>query len=278
MKYTEYQFIVKPLDPWKDILIAYLAELPFESFIDTEDGFLTYVKTDQDNEEQVKKLPILSSSDVQIIYKRKNVPDINWNEEWEKNFSPINIENKIYLHANFHPKKDTIPYQILIQPKMSFGTGHHETTYNMLHAMLSMDFQGKSVLDMGCGTGVLAIFAKMKGAGYVEAIDIDEWSYENSIENAQENLVEITVRLGDANILKEETMFDVILANINKNILLQDIKTYSKYLKPQGKLLVSGIYNHDYEDIIVESSKYGLKFEQKWEKNNWISILLNHDL
>lgn len=278
MKYTEYQFIVKPLDPWKDILIAYLAELPFESFIDTEDGFLTYVKTDQDNEEQVKKLPILSSSDVQIIYKRKNVPDINWNEEWEKNFSPINIENKIYLHANFHSKKDTIPYQILIQPKMSFGTGHHETTYNMLHAMLSMDFQGKSVLDMGCGTGVLAIFAKMKGAGYVEAIDIDEWSYENSIENAQKNLVEITVRLGDTNILKEETMFDVILANINKNILLQDIKTYSKYLKPQGKLLVSGIYNHDYEDIIVESSKYGLKFEQKWEKNNWISILLNHDL
>lgn len=277
MRYTEYRFTLQPVDPWKDIVIAYLAELPFESFMDTEDGFLAYVRTDQDNEEQVKNLPILSSPEVKIAYERKNIPDINWNEEWEKNFSPINVEDQIYLYADFHPKKEAIPYPILITPKMSFGTGHHETTYNMLHAMLSMDFKGKSVLDMGCGTGVLAIFAKMRGASYVEAIDIDEWSYKNTIENAEKNQVQISVKLGDVSLLGD-SMYDIILANINKNILLQDIKSYSKHLKPQGKLLVSGIYDHDFDDIISETQKYGLKFEQKWERNNWISILLSYDL
>ncbi len=273
MKYTEYQFIVKPIEPWKDILIAYLAELPFESFIDTDSGFLAYIKTAEDKEDLLQHLPILSSEEVEITFEKKQSPDINWNEEWEKNFTPINVEDQIYLHTEFHPERKDIPYQIIIEPKMSFGTGHHETTYNMLHAMLSMNFEGKDVLDMGSGTGVLAIFAKMKGANYVEAIDIDEWSYENAMENARKNKTSIQIKLGDASLLGHHS-FNIILANINKNILLQDMNHYANNLTPQGQLLLSGIYEHDFNDIIAEATKYGLKFVQKWSKNNWISILL----
>ncbi|MDR1877180.1 MAG: 50S ribosomal protein L11 methyltransferase [Flavobacteriaceae bacterium] len=278
MKYTEYRFTVAPLEPWRDILIAYLAELPFESFINTDTGFLTYIRTEEDREEQVQEIPVLSSQEeIQVSYEKIHIPDVNWNEEWEKNFSPVVIENQIYLHADFHPKREEFPYQIVIEPKMSFGTGHHETTYNMLHAMLYMDFEGKDVLDMGSGTGILGIFAKMKGANYVEAIDIDDWSYDNALENAKKNNVELEIKLGNADLLGNRS-FNIILANINKNILLEDIKTYAKNLTPDGQLLVSGIYEHDFSDIIAEADKYGLKFVQKWLKNNWISILLRYDL
>ncbi len=277
MKYTEYQFTVTPLDPWKDILIAYLAELPFESFIDTDTGFLTYIKTAEDKEDLLQNLPVLHSEEVQISYEKQQAPDINWNEEWEKNFSPVNVENQIYLHADFHPERKDIPYQIIIEPKMSFGTGHHETTYNMLHAMLSMDFEGKDVLDMGSGTGILGIFAKMRGANYVEAIDIDDWSYDNAMENARKNKVSIQVKLGDASLLGHHS-FDFILANINKNILLKDMNIYVRNLNLKGQLLLSGIYEHDFDDIIAEAEKYGLKFVKKWVRNKWISILLYYDL
>lgn len=272
MKYIEYQFTISPVEPWRDILVAYLGELPFESFEETENGLLAYVQTAKDKEENVKTLPILHSEEVKIEYIRKNSPDINWNEEWEKNFTPINVENQIYIHADFHPERTEIPNQILIIPKMSFGTGHHQTTYNMLHAMLSMNFEKKDVLDMGCGTAVLAIFAKQKGANYVEAIDIDEWSYENSLENAKRNHVMIQVKLGDASVLNG-TSFDIILANINKNILLQDINKYVSNLNDNGQLLMSGIYEHDFEDIQKKCEKYNLKFKQKWTKDEWISVL-----
>jgi ribosomal protein L11 methyltransferase len=274
MKYTEYQFYVKPLEPWRDILLAYLSELPFESFVETENGFLSYIKIDEDDEQLIKELPIMSSSDVEISYEKKLSPDINWNEEWEKNFPPVIIEDQIYLHADFHPIRDDIPFLIKIDPKMSFGTGHHETTYNMLHAMLTINFEGKDVLDMGSGTGVLAIFAKMRGANYVEAIDIDEWSYSNALENSKKNKVDIDIKLGDAELLGTH-MFDIILANINKNILLKDMSKYVENLRPKGSLLVSGIFDHDFDDIIAETTKNGLKFVQKLSKNNWISILLN---
>ncbi|MDR3273135.1 MAG: 50S ribosomal protein L11 methyltransferase [Flavobacteriaceae bacterium] len=273
MKYTEYQFVITPIEPWRDILVAYLAEFPFESFVETENGLLAYIQTVEDDENLVREMPILSSNEVEINYKRQASPDINWNEEWEKNFTPINVENQIYLHAQFHPKRNDIPHQIIIEPKMSFGTGHHETTYNMLRAMLTLNFADKDVLDMGAGTAVLAIFAKQQGAHYVEAIDIDEWSYDNAMENARKNQVEITVKQGDASLLGSHS-FDIILANINKNILLQDIKHYVKNLNPNGQLLLSGIYEHDFDDIISESTLYGLKFVQKWSKNDWISILL----
>ncbi|MGM5629745.1 50S ribosomal protein L11 methyltransferase [Apibacter raozihei] len=277
MKYIEYQFSVKPLNPWKDILIAYLAELEFESFVDSDTGFMAYIKESSDDEQLVKELPVLSSDQVEVTYQRQKSPDINWNEEWEKNFTPVNIEDQVYLHADFHPKRTDIPYPIIIEPKMSFGTGHHETTYNMIHAMLSMNFEGKDVLDMGSGTGVLGIFAKMKGANFVEAIDIDEWSYGNAVENATKNGISIQIKLGDASLLGHHK-FDIILANINKNILLQDINIYAENLNASGQLLLSGIYEHDFEDIINECEKYGLNFVQKWSKNNWISILLTHDL
>ncbi|MCT6869426.1 50S ribosomal protein L11 methyltransferase [Apibacter sp.] len=276
MKYTEYHFHISPLEPWRDILLAYLSELPFESFVETETGFLTYIKVEEEEEQLIKELPIMSSSDVSITYEKKLSPDINWNEEWEKNFPPVIIENQIYLYADFHPIRNEFPFPIKIEPKMSFGTGHHETTYNMLHTMLSMNFEGKEVLDMGSGTGVLAIFAKMRGAHYVEAIDIDEWSYGNALENSKKNGVDIDIKLGDANLLGNHA-FDIILANINKNILLKDMSKYAENLLPNGQLLVSGIFEHDFDDIIAESSKYGLKFDQKLNRNNWISILLYKD-
>lgn len=274
MKYTEYHFNVKPLEPWRDILIAFLSELPFESFVETEQGFLTYIKVEEEDEQLIKELPIMSSPEVEISYEKKLSPDINWNEEWEKNFPPVVIENQIYLHADFHPVRNDLPFSIKIDPKMSFGTGHHETTYNMLHAMLTMNFEGKDVLDMGSGTGVLAIFAKKRGAHYVEAIDIDEWSYGNALENSKKNEVDIDIKLGDAELLGNHS-FDIILANINKNILLKDMSKYVENLHPNGYVLVSGIFEHDFDDIIAEATGNGLKFVQKLSKNNWISILLN---
>ncbi|TWP28098.1 50S ribosomal protein L11 methyltransferase [Apibacter muscae] len=277
MKYKEYQFNIEPLEPWREILIAYLAELPFESFVESELGLLAYIKDEYDKENLIEDLPLFSNKEVKISFTKQGSPDINWNEEWEKNFPPVLVENKIYLHTDFHPKKDEIPHQILIEPKMSFGTGHHETTYNMLNAMLEIDFKNKDVLDMGTGTGVLAIFAKMLDANYVDAIDIDHWSYQNAIDNAKKNNMHINVQLGDASLLGQQN-YDIILANINKNILLQDFGAYVKNLKPKGFLLVSGIYEHDFNDIIKKANLHGLNFIKKWSKNNWISILLNYEL
>jgi ribosomal protein L11 methyltransferase len=224
------------------------------------------------NEENFKTLEIFNNENVKISYTFQEMPNINWNEEWEKNFSPINVEDRVLIRAEFHDSHPEME-EIIIQPKMSFGTGHHPTTHLMIQQMLDMDFEGKKVLDMGCGTSVLAIYAKMKGAKDVLAIDIDEWSVENSNENAARNNVELRIELGTAENLGKEK-FDIILANINRNILISDIPTYVKDMNEGSQLLLSGLCFFDVDDILEVCTEQGLKLQNKQQREEWCSLLL----
>ncbi len=270
--YLEFDFKINPLTPWNEILMAELIEIGFDSFTEENDGILAYIQKDIFSEEQLEKVGILHREDIHISFTYQEMPNINWNEEWEKNFSPINVEDKVLIRAEFHDPDPTM-HEIVIQPKMSFGTGHHPTTHLMIQQMLEMDFEGKKVLDMGCGTSVLAIFAKQKGAAEVTAIDIDEWSVENSIENAQRNGVELKISKGTAENLGNE-MFDIILANINRNILISDIRAYVSVLNNGGKLLLSGLCFFDVNDILKVCTSQGLILENKQQREEWISLLL----
>ncbi len=270
--YLEFDFKINPLTPWNEILMAELIEIGFDSFTEENEGILAYIQKDIFSEEQLENVGILHREDIQISFTYQEMPNINWNEEWEKNFSPINVEDKVLIRAEFHDPDPTM-HEIVIQPKMSFGTGHHPTTHLMIQQMLEMDFEGKKVLDMGCGTSVLAIFAKQKGAAEVTAIDIDEWSVENSIENAQRNGVELKISKGTAENLGNE-MFDIILANINRNILISDIPAYVSVLNNGGKLLLSGLCFFDVNDILEVCTSQGLILENKQQREEWISLLL----
>lgn len=270
--YLEFDFKINPLNPWNEIMMAELIEIGFDSFTEENDGILAYIQKDIFSEEQLQNVGIMHREDVQISFTYQEMPNINWNEEWEKNFSPINVEDKVLIRAEFHDPDPTM-HEIVIQPKMSFGTGHHPTTHLMIQQMLEMDFEGKKVLDMGCGTSVLAIFAKQKGAAEVTAIDIDEWSVENSIENAQRNGVELKISKGTAENLGNE-MFDIILANINRNILISDIPAYVSVLNNGGKLLLSGLCFFDVNDILEVCTSQGLILENKQQREEWISLLL----
>lgn len=270
--YLEFTFKINPLQPWNDILMAELIEIGFDSFTEEHDGILGYIQEELFVEEQLKALNILNSQDVAITYEYKTMPNINWNEEWEKNFSPINIDEKVLIRAEFHESQNT-PYEIVIQPKMSFGTGHHATTHLMIQQMYDMDFQDKKVLDMGCGTSVLAIFAKQRGAADTLAIDIDEWSVENSKENADRNNVVLDIELGTADNLGKEK-FEVILANINRNILISDIPTYVSVLENGGELLLSGLCFFDVDDILEVCTANNLTLEKKMQREEWVSLLL----
>lgn len=268
--FLEYRFSINPLQPAIDILIAELAALGFDSFLETEYGLLAYVKKELWNPKALRNVYILDNEDFSIEYEVSEIEQLNWNEEWEKNFEPINIDNQCVVRAPFHDKPDVL-YDIVITPKMSFGTGHHETTHMMLQLVLGLDFKDKSVLDMGCGTGVLGILAAMKGAKSVDAIDIDNWSFLNAMENVSANKCEqIKVFEGDVSLLIDQN-YDIILANINRNILLSDISVYVSHLKKSGVLLLSGFYKEDIPLISKECLKQGLSFQENVEKNNWVA-------
>jgi len=271
--YLEFNFKIKPLQPWNEILMAELIEIGFDSFTEEHDGILGYIQKDLFKEEELKDIYLLQNQEVEISYTYEEMPNINWNEEWEKNFSPINVEDKVLIRAEFHDS-DPNMHEIVIQPKMSFGTGHHPTTHLMIQQMLDMDLENKKVLDMGCGTSVLAIFAKQKGAGRTVAIDIDEWSVENSKENAARNNVELDIELGTAENLGKEK-FEIILANINRNILISDIPTYVSVLEDGGKLLLSGLCFFDVDDILEVCTEQNLKLEKKIQREEWVSLLLS---
>lgn len=270
--YLEFNFKINPLQPWNEILMAELIEVGFDSFTEESDGILGYVQKDVFDAQKLEEIPLLNSSEVSITYSYQEMPNINWNEEWEKHFSPINVEDKVLIRAEFHEARPDL-HEIVIQPKMSFGTGHHPTTYLMIQQMLEMDFTDKTVLDMGCGTSVLAIFAKQKGAKEVVAIDIDEWSVENSKENAERNGVTLDISLGTAENLGSQD-FDIILANINRNILISDIPTYVKVLKSGGQLLLSGLCFFDVDDILEVCDAQGLKLQNRNQREEWMSLLL----
>ena len=270
--YLEFNFTISPLQPWNEILMAELIEIGFDSFTEEHDGILGYIQTELFKEEELKEVQLLQNKEVKISYTFQEMPNINWNEEWEKNFSPINVEDQVSIRAEFH-KNQNLPHEIIIQPKMSFGTGHHATTYLMIQQMLDMDLANKNILDMGCGTSVLAIFAKQQGAGKTVAIDIDEWSVENSIENAARNNVELEISQGTAENLGSEN-FDVILANINRNILISDIPTYVSILNKGGQLLLSGLCFFDVDDILEVCTKQNLSLKKKIQREEWVSLLL----
>ncbi|WP_456375937.1 50S ribosomal protein L11 methyltransferase [Lutibacter sp.] len=276
MNYIGYTFKASPKEPVVEILIAQLGSIGFESFVENEDGVTAYIQEKDWKAEILNDIQILNSDEFEITYKEEVIAQTNWNSEWEKNFHQIEVDGLVSIRAPFHenpiPKNNGIKYDIVIEPKMSFGTGHHETTHMMVQQLLAMDLKDKKVLDMGCGTGILAIFAEMKGANPIDAIDIDTWCYENSLENVERNnCSNISVFEGNASVLINKK-YDVIIANINRNILLNDMKLYMESLNEEGVILFSGFYQEDIPIIDAEASKYNVTLEKTIERNNWVSL------
>lgn len=279
MNYIEVYFSIRALESAeisaemaREILVAELGALNFESFVNTDDGLQAYVQEEDFNEEAIRELYILDNPDFDIQMEVKSIPQQNWNAEWEKSFDPIEVEGKCVVRAHFHEKKD-VDFDIVIEPKMSFGTGHHETTHQMIAQLLQMDVSGKRVLDMGCGTGILAILACMKGASSITGIDIDEWAYENTLENVRKNQCsQIIVKQGGAELLKNCT-YDVILANINRNILLNDMEAYANTMSVGSQIAFSGFYTSDISQIDAKARSLGMRLLRQSEKNNWVALV-----
>jgi len=269
--YISYTFKIHPKEPATEILVAELGEIGFESFVENEEGLIAYIQQTDWNENILDDVFILNSNEFSISYEMEVIEQTNWNSEWEKNFNPIQVDNLVSIRAPFH-ENPNLKYDIVIEPKMSFGTGHHETTHMMVQHLLDLDLTNKKVLDMGCGTGILAIFAEMKGAKPIDAIDIDNWCYQNSVENVERNnCSNIDVYEGDALLLINKK-YDVIIANINRNILLNDMQAYMNCLNDNGTLLLSGFYQEDIPIIDAEVSKFQFKIDKIIERNNWVAL------
>lgn len=269
--YLGYHFKIEPKNPGAEILVAELGETPFESFVETESGVSAYIRKELWSDNLLDGIFILKSPEFAVTYEVEEIEQVNWNEEWEKNFEPIDVDGKCHVRAPFHPKTDA-EFDIVIEPKMSFGTGHHETTHMMIQHLLETNLEGKKTLDMGCGTAILAILAEMKGAQPIDAIDIDNWCYLNSIENAQRNNCHnINVEEGDASLL-DGRKYDVIIANINRNILLNDMNQYADCLNENGILFLSGFYEEDIPAIDECCKNLGLKLESVKKQNNWVAL------
>lgn len=276
MKYLEFIFHTEPCtEVVNDVLSAVLGEVGFESFVEQEGGIAAYIQTTLYDEEALKStLDNFPLADTTLTYTYKEAEDKDWNEEWEKNFfQPIVIGNRCVIHSTFHHDVPQAEYDIVINPQMAFGTGHHETTSLIIGELLEADLQGKALLDMGCGTSILAILARMRGATPCTAIDIDEWCVRNSLENIELNHVDnISVFQGDASILPDKGPFDVVIANINRNILLNDMKHYVARMNPGARLLMSGFYTDDIPVIREEAERNGLRFVHHQEKNRWAAV------
>ena len=281
MKYLEFTFQTTPCtEVVNDVLSAVLAEAGFESFVEQTDGINAYIQKALYNESTLKEaLAEFPLPDVNIEYNYTEAEDRNWNEEWEKNFfQPIVIDNRCVIHSTFHKDVPQAEYDIVINPQMAFGTGHHETTSLIIGELLDSDLQEKSLLDMGCGTSILAILARMRGATPCTAIDIDEWCVRNSLENIELNRVDnIDVFQGDASSLKDKGPFDIIIANINRNILFNDMKHYVSRMNQGGSLLMSGFYANDIPVIQAEAENNGLHLIHHREKNQWAVVLFRKE-
>lgn len=269
--YLGYHFTIEPIELGSEILIAELGEKAFESFIETATGISAFIQKDLWADDVLEDIYILKSDEFKISYTIEEIDQVNWNEEWEKNFEAIDVDGKCHVRAPFHPKTNA-EFDIVIEPKMSFGTGHHETTHMMIQHLLETNVEEMKTLDMGCGTAILAILAEMKGAKPIDAIDIDNWCYLNSIENAERNNCEqITVYEGEASLLVGKK-YDLIIANINRNILLDDMQVYVNCLNSNGILLLSGFYTEDIPFIDASCTEKGLTYVKKFERNNWVSL------
>lgn len=274
MDYLEIKLVFSNPEPWKEVFTSILANAGCESFIDGEDQntLLAYIPKELYQEQEIKDILDHHEFDVQITYTIQEIETQNWNAIWESNYEPVLIANRCYIRAPFHEPIEDVDFQIVIEPKMSFGTAHHETTSLMMEYILEEELKDKSVLDMGAGTGILAILAYMRGAKPVTAIDNDEWAYLNNIENnSRNNADEIVVKLGDAKTIKGDT-YQVIIANINRNILLSDLPAYNETLTNDGTIFLSGFYvEDDLEKIKEKCESLGLQYISHKEKNKWCS-------
>jgi len=270
MNYLELSCIIKPFETGKDILVARLADEGFESFAEEEDVLLAYMPAHLFNKQETERVLKEVSEFFEIESSYKEIADKNWNEEWEKNYDEVIINDLVRIRAPFHVKKPTYKFDIEIKPQMSFGTAHHETTSQMLDVVSALDVHGKAVLDMGCGTAVIAILTALMGAASVTAIDNDEWAWRNSLENAERNhLSSIEILLGDANTIKDRS-FNLIIANINRNILLNDMIHYVDALAPDGELWMSGFYEEDLPLIQAKAEEFHLTLISHRSKNRWV--------
>ena len=270
MNYTQVRFKLSPdSQENREILVAMLESFPFESFDETDNLIMGYVPGETFDDSVINE--ITGFLPFSIEYETEMIPDKNWNEVWEKNyFKPLLIGNRCVIRAPFHTEYPASEYELVIEPKMAFGTGNHETTSLVAEQILDVDFTGKTVLDMGCGTGILGMLASLKGAKKVTAIDIDVWSNESTIENARiNNITNIDAKLGNADILGDE-VFDIIFANIHKNVIINDLPAYMSVLKPGGTIYLSGFYNTDMPDIKKRAESLGLNELSFKEKNNWV--------
>lgn len=274
MNYLEVHFSIEPYEEYiSDVLAQELGEIGFDSFVPADGALNAYITENNFDESALKSLLSDFPFEATIEYKVNPIESKNWNEEWEKHyFEPIVIGNDCVIHSSFHKDVPKAKYDIVIDPKMAFGTGHHETTSLVIGQLLQMELKRKTVLDMGCGTAVLAILAAMRGARDLVAIDIDTWCTDNSIENIAINKITgIDVRLGGAELLKD-LHFDIILANINRNILLADMEQYAACLSSGGELYMSGFYVEDIPLIEAEANRNGLVLLSYTEKNNWAVV------
>lgn len=277
MNYLELQLRLSP--DYTDILTAELAELGFDSFVETDEGLNAYITEPDFSEEAVQEVIARYADQTAIAYDVTSLEKRNWNAEWERNYEPIEVANQVRVRASFHHKDQhanagPFRYDIVIDPKMSFGTGHHETTAMMLEQQLGLDFAGKTVLDVGSGTGILAILAAKMGAKAVLAFDIEEWAVENARENAEvNNCPQITVFQGTIEDVNQANKYDIIVANINRNVLLAEIPIYTSFLIGNGYLVVSGFYENDAIDIQQKATETGLLFVKSMTNREWTSLL-----
>lgn len=270
MNYIEIRFSIDPEGGEGEVLAALLADIGFEGVVEENQLLKAYIPESEYNEENLRDMMILAG--INKPFEKSLIAEQNWNEVWESQFEPVVIAGRIYVRAPFHPARNDIDFELVIEPRMSFGTAHHETTALMLEYLLELPLEGRSVLDMGCGTGILAIMAAKLGANPVVAIDNDTWAVSNARDNILiNNTPSILIEMGDAHALTQHSSFDVILANINRNILLNEMEEYCKVLNNQGIILFSGFYFNDLPAIEQAASQNQLRLLSYKNKNNWVA-------
>jgi ribosomal protein L11 methyltransferase len=273
MQYLEFKISCK--EPFREILIAELSEVGYDSFLETDEGFDAYIQEDLFDRNSFQQVIEQYQVPAFIRVTEGLMPKVNWNEEWEKNYDPIEVGNLVHVRASFHQPRPEFKYEILINPKMSFGTGHHATTFLMLSHQLHLDHQKKRVLDIGSGTGILAIMAHKLGAEHIQAFDIDEWCVENGNENFDLNgMKQVRMGRGTVREVKPKGKFDIVLANINKNVLLDEMEVYGTLVKKGAHLLLSGFYAHDVPDILKKAQEFGFVLKDQKTKDSWTAIMM----
>ncbi len=271
MNYVHCHFTLAEPTPWSEILITYLAEIDFESFEQADNHVEAYIQEPHFDESKLNE--VLQTIDTSVEVTHKTIQDENWNAQWESSFSPIYIDKKCIIRAPFHEREEGFLQEIIINPQMSFGTGHHQTTYLIMSEMFGIDFENKTILDMGSGTGILAILAEKLNCKEAVAIDIDEWAFSNTLENIELNKCKkIDVEEGGAELLTVPERFDVVFANINRNILTNDMARYVESMKQNADIYMSGFYTSDVEILAETAKANGLEFINQQEREGWAMV------